>query len=103
MSNDQLQFIDYRKPKLEAGDYQFTTSHQYRGKSVDQSAKLNLRVTGERVKIGDDVIFARYPPPGESGDFADTIPHISFRKGTLPWIRSAYTHDDESGDEVEIY
>ncbi|MDW3195104.1 MAG: hypothetical protein R8G66_22210 [Cytophagales bacterium] len=103
MSNDQLQFIDYRKPKLEAGDYQFTTSHRYRGEGSGQNAKLNLRVTGERVKIGDDVIFACYPPPGESGNFADTIPHISFRKGTLPWIRSAYSHDDESGDEVEIY
>lgn len=104
MSGDQLQFIDYRKPKLEAGDYQFTTSHRYKGEGAGESGNLNLRVAGERVTIADEVIFSRYPPPNEVGQFADTLPHISFTKGTLPWIRSAYSKDDETqGNEIEIY
>ena len=104
MSGDQLQFIDYRKPKLEAGDYECSTSHRYKGKGSSDSASLNIRVSGERVHIDDSQIFGRYPPPSESGNFADTIPHISFNKGTLPWIRSAYSKDDETiGNQVEIY
>ena len=85
ITDDQLQFIDYRKPKLEAGDYRLTSYHQY-GQNVDRSPStdsLLLRVTGERVKINTDDIFARYPPPGETGDFSDTLPHISFKKGTF--------------------
>lgn len=111
MSGDQLQFIDYRKPKLEAGDYEFSTRHRYysphstsENEGASDTATLNVRVTGERVRIDDNQIFGCYPPPGESGDFADTLPHISFTKGTLPWIRSAYNVDDEvSQGEVEIY
>ncbi len=104
MSGDQLQFIDYRKPKLEAGDYEFSTQHRYNGEGSGDTATLNVRVTGERVRIDDSQIFGRYPPPGESGDFADTLPHISLTKGTLPWIRSAYNVDDETRrGEVEIY
>lgn len=96
--DDQLQFIDYRKPKLEAGDYQFTSSHRFSHGSDSKSTTdtLNLRVTGERVEVAKSDIFACYPPPNEHGNFSDTLAHISFRKGTLPWIRSAYKKDDES-------
>lgn len=96
MTNDQLQFIDYRKPKLEAGEYTFTTKH------LSESRKLRIRVAGERVKINPSEVFAQYPPAGETGDFADTLPHISFRKGTLPWIRSAY-HHGVSSEEMEMH
>lgn len=104
MSGDQLQFIDYRKPKLEAGDYEFSTQHRYKGEGSGETATLHVRVTGERTRIDDSLIFGRYPPPGESGDFADTLPHISFSKGALPWIRSAYNVDDETTQgDIEIY
>lgn len=106
ISDDQLQFIDYRKPKLEAGDYRLSGEHQYGPSQAREASTDNLllRVTGERVAINHQDIFACYPPPGESGDFSDTLPHISFKKGTLPWIRSAYDKDDDSDSPVgEIY
>lgn len=104
MSGEQLQFIDYRKPKLEAGEYEFSTQHRYQGEGEDDTAKLHVIVSGERTRIDDSQIFGRYPPPGESGDFADTLPHIAFTKGTLPWIRSAYDVDDETSQgETEVH
>lgn len=100
MTDDQLQFIDYRKPKLEAGKYTFTVDHDFGGPKSDQklkeSTEVNLLVAGTRVSVGDEAIFARYPPSGETGDFSDTLPHISFNQGTLPWIRSAYDHEQAS-------
>ena len=103
MTDDQLQFIDYRKPKLEAGYYQFDAKQRFQGES--SSDKMQVCVAGERVSIDPKFIFAQYPPPGEKGDFSDTIPHISFTKGSLPWIRSAYDKDDEldAGENYEIY
>lgn len=104
MSGEQLQFIDYRKPTLEAGEYVFSTQHRYQGESEGDTAKLHLIVSGERTHIDDEQIFGRYPPPDESGNFADTLPHITFTKGALPWIRSAYTVDSESAQgETEIH
>lgn len=95
MSQEQLQFIDYRKPPLEVGDYVLDVQHKYGEpgvavKELKDSGRIKLKVSGERVALNPDAIFAVYPPAGESGDFGDNLPHISLKKGSLPWIRSAY-------------
>ncbi|NQZ13066.1 MAG: hypothetical protein HRT35_38460, partial [Algicola sp.] len=100
MSSDQLQFIDYRKPKLEAGDYVFDVQHKYgepggTTAQVKPSGSIKVRVGCERVSIGPDIIYGQYPPPGQSGNYADTLPHISLKKGALPWARSAYPQETE--------
>ena len=106
MTDDQLQFIDYRKPILEAGDYPFTVTHQYgypdtstEQETFVKTSKINMRVVSERVAIDAADIFAQYPPAGESGDFSDVLPHISFKKGALPWCRSAYDVDDNGEND----
>ena len=65
MTDDQLQFIDYRKPKLEAGDYQFTVTHQFGDPNHStehqkQLSHINIRAEGERVTIKSEDVFAQY-------------------------------------------
>nr|VFK36479.1 MAG: hypothetical protein BECKSD772F_GA0070984_100217 [Candidatus Kentron sp. SD] len=94
MSGEQLKFIDYRKPGLEAGDYIFTIQHTHgdpsKAAQTQETGKIKVRAHGDRVRIPPDRIFAQYPPPGERGDYDDTLAHISLNKPTLPWERSAY-------------
>ena len=99
MAGDTLKFFDYRKPKLEAGDYTFEVTQTYgdpNGATITPLAQtVNIKVQGDRIRINPDQVFAKYPPAGEKGNFNDTIPHISLKKPTLPWERSAYNFDDD--------
>jgi hypothetical protein len=112
MSGDKLQFFDYRKSKLEAGEYKVEVTQQYGNpKQTDTvstaTSALTFRVTGDQLRLLPEQLFAQYPPSGEGGDFADTLPHIALNKASLPWERSAYIYDDDAlyseHDEVEIY
>ncbi|MCJ8273421.1 MAG: hypothetical protein MJK04_28970, partial [Psychrosphaera sp.] len=88
------------KPKLDAGDYVFDVQHKY-GKpggttaQVKPSGSIKVRVGCERINIGPELIYGQYPPPGKSGDYADTLPHISLKKRAWPWARSAYPQENE--------
>lgn len=100
MAGDTLKFLDYRKSKLEAGDYTFEVKQTYgdpNGAAIDLPAQtIKIKVQGDRIRINPDQVFAKYPPSGEKGNFNDTIPHISLKKPTLPWERSAYKFDNDS-------
>ena len=99
MAGDTLQFLDYRKPKLESGDYTFEVTQTYGdpdGGSIPITKSVKVKVQGDRIRINPDQIFAKYPPEGEQGNFTDTIPHIALKKPTLPWERSAYTFDTDT-------
>jgi hypothetical protein len=99
MAGDTLKFINYCKPKLEAGDYTFEVTQTYGdpdGATIALPPQiLNVKVQGDRIRINPDQVFAKYPPAGEKGNFNDTIPHISLKKTTLPWERSAYNFDND--------
>jgi hypothetical protein len=99
MAGDTLQFLDYRKPKLESGDYTFEVTQTYGdpdgGFISNLTKSVKVKVQGDRIRINPDQIFAKYPPEGEQGNFTDTIPHIALKKPTLPWERSAYTFDND--------
>ncbi len=110
-TTDQLTFLDYRKPMLEAGNYTFTIAQAYGDPKANAmttaTQTLDIKVRGERLRLRPEQIFAKYPPSGECGNFNDTLPHISLKKASLPWERSAYRYDDDEvftrQDEVERY
>ncbi len=110
-TTDRLTFLDYRKPKLEAGDYTFTVAQTYGDPQANSTTtitqELKVKVRGERLRLRPEQVFAQYPPNGERGNFDDTLPHIALKKATLPWERSAYTYDDDDvftkESEVERY
>jgi hypothetical protein len=112
MSGDKLKFLDYRKPKLESGKYKVEVTQQYGNPKRTEvvstaTSALTFRVTGDQLRLSPEQVFAQYPPAGEAGDFADTLPHIALNKASLPWERSAYVYDDDAVyselNDVEIY
>ncbi len=98
-TTDQLKFLDYRKPMMEAGNYTFTIAQTYGDPKANATTTatqtLDIKVRGERLRLTPEQIFAKYPPSGEHGNFNDTLPHISLKKASLPWERSAYRYDDD--------
>nr|VFJ49714.1 MAG: hypothetical protein BECKFW1821A_GA0114235_10247 [Candidatus Kentron sp. FW] len=105
MGEEQLKFIDYKKPDLDAGDYIFTVTHRHgdpnRSTQFQKTGEIKVRAYSDRVRIMQDGIFARYPPPGERGEYGDTLAHISLKNPTLPWGRSAYKTDSGGNERYE--
>ena len=106
MPGDTLKFIDYRKPRLEAGNYVFKVIQSYgdpakQGSQESAEQSIRFKVAGERLRIEPQDIFAKYPPVGEQGDFAGTLPHISLYKASLPWERSAYVEGSAGKENFE--
>ena len=44
-------------------------------------------VSAPRFTLASSEIYARYPPPDALGHFYETLPHVVFRRRTLPWER----------------
>ncbi len=105
MTAAQLTFIDYKKPRLDSGEYTLSVAHQvgdYHQKPQAQaSGKINIKVQGEKLTLGPNVISSMYPPPGEQGNFSNSLAHVVFNKATLPWVRSANCINQQNTD-VEL-
>lgn len=72
MSNEKIQFLEYQKPGLEAGDYELRITQEIKPKeegSVDRfgSNPLNFSVRGERFSLDPAVVHAVFPPQGSLG------------------------------------
>jgi hypothetical protein len=108
-----IQFHQWCKPPLAAGDYSLDVTQ-----TVDQlgetAASLAFSVAGPRFSLNPSDIYSVYPPKGESGAFANSLPHVVFTRRTLPWERHVtpghqpaadrpwmalllFTSDDEGG------
>lgn len=89
--DDVVCFLDAHRPALPADDYTLAVSHDLAADSHARSfaATLRFSVAGERLGLGDDLVFAVYPPNGADGKFAGQLPHVVLARSTLPWERSA--------------
>ena len=38
--------------------------------------------------LNPEEVYSVYPPKGQIGDFANSLPHVVFTRRTLPWERS---------------
>lgn len=97
MSKDKIQFLEYQKPALESGEYSAIMKQNVKtGKSQETfiSNKLNFTVKGERFTLDPSAIHAKFPPQNSLGLHSDVLPHISLKRSTYPWERSAYGADD---------
>jgi hypothetical protein len=84
---------DNSVPELEAGDYTITLTHDLTagGHSITDTpltARRQVRVETPAVSLDPSLVFAVYPPPGGSGNFAAVLPHITLTDPSLPWTRS---------------
>ena len=96
-NKEKIKFLEYQKPALEAGDYQIEviqTINTGKGRNTYTADKTNFTVSGERFSLDPSDIHVMFPPPGSFGRYNDCVPHISIKRSTFPWERSAYGNED---------
>lgn len=94
---NRIQFLAYQKPALESGKYSIQVQQVVDVEGCNkpiQSKPLHFAVTGERFSLDPAAIHTVYPPAGSLGRYSDCLPHISIKRSTFPWERSAYGNED---------
>lgn len=86
-------FVDACRPQLVAGEYTLTAL-QTLGIAADPSdppttwkVEKKFWVRGPRFELAADEIYSLYPRDGQTGAFHDVVPHVVFRRKSLPWER----------------
>jgi hypothetical protein len=92
----KVQFIEYRQPPLDSGIYKVKVEQTI--KTIKQSRKiseqkfekqLSFYVDGHRfAPLNPDTIYTVFPPAGNLGEYSNALPHITLKRGTLPWERT---------------
>ena len=90
---DQLLLTDAFVPRLTAGQYTLTAK-QTLVLETEPGGPVELppdtktfSVAAPRFSLDPDEIYSIYPPDGSSGAYESTVPHVVFRRKTLPWER----------------
>ncbi len=86
--DDQVQFVEFHRPKLPAGDYSFSIQQQIWNDQPGPTKTINIAVLGERFSFKDEDFHTLFPPPGSAGKFHHLLPHVVLNRSTLPWERS---------------
>jgi hypothetical protein len=87
----EIQFHQWCEPPLDPGDYTLDVAQ-----NVEELTKadgtfndtFSFSVAGPRFALNPADVYSVYPPKGQSGDFAQTLPHLLFTRRTLPWERT---------------
>ncbi|WP_372737463.1 hypothetical protein [Neptunomonas sp.] len=119
----QLLFIDHHRPALPDGDYSISVEqsihatrqisvaipdqpHKFQEETLevikDQTFVSQIRkfaVQGPRFSLDPQVIHAVFPPAGSLGEHSSVLPHISFKRSTLPWERPVIARDHSLPEE----
>ncbi|HAS41356.1 MAG TPA: hypothetical protein DCS93_12800 [Microscillaceae bacterium] len=103
-TENQIEFLDTHKPKLQAGQYKLTIQSKLTtiGSEWDGTNGEYLRtphtfqdnvqyfvVAGERYTLNPTTIHHVFPPKGNEGDYSDVFPQVILNRSTLPWERTA--------------
>lgn len=97
-TDEKVAFIQRHEPTLKDGEYDITVSQnmsllggEVGGPDSDLSGSITKRiyVAGERYNINQSRIFKQFPPPHNTGDYSNVLPHIALTRSTLPWEREA--------------
>lgn len=113
LPENQLRFIEFREPALEAGDYELTIHQEIKIKNKPEQTITNKKrfaVRGERFQLAEEHIHACFPPENATGRYSNCMPHIVLKNEYLPWMRQAKSNDRRSPwlvllvfDEAELY
>ncbi len=99
----KIQFIQKHEPSAKDGDYEIqvtqtlTSTGKISSGNTFTSEKKYFSICGDRFTLDPQHIGAVFPPEGSLGEHSNVIPHISFKRSTLPWERaingtSTYSH-----------
>jgi len=95
-NNVKVQFIEYRQPPLDSGIYKVRVEQTI--ETIKGSTKIPKRVFEKQLSfyvdghrfspLAPDDIYAVFPPAGNLGEYSNALPHITLKRGTLPWERT---------------
>jgi hypothetical protein len=101
MEPAKIEFVQFHKPGLEAGDYSINLKQLVRtkdGKKIPEetfTAESKFTVAGERFALDPTLIHSVFPPEGSLGEHSNVLPHIILNRSTLPWERTVNkNHED---------
>lgn len=89
-----IRVADHALPLLQAGEYTVeVTQSVVLDNVVSPDAKLrpasvSFVVDAARFRLASDDVYSLYPPKEANGPFANSLPHVVFRRETLPWERT---------------
>lgn len=99
-----IEFIQFHRPTLESGVYEVGLTQRLSGHQKDDSTwsqQLSFVVAGERfAQLGSQEVAAVFPPVGSLGDHQNVLPHITLKRSTLPWERSADRDDSVNSQSL---
>lgn len=91
MDDPKIKFVEHFAPSLTVGTYKVTAATTFEnspGLPVGIAGKEEwMFVAGERFFLKPADIDSVYPPINGTGFFNETLPHVVFRPGGLPWER----------------
>ena len=109
-----LEFIENHLPSLKAGKYRFTVQQTLSGTGIglsnsfsipnpvpdqDRPEPFRIKVEGERFSINPAEIVSVFPPNHSLGHYANVLPHIAFKRDTLPWERMLAMSTEEADEK----
>ncbi len=105
-NNEDVTFIQFHQPSLKSGEYtleltqQITVPNSANGTPAGSTtesytANKTFYVAGERFNLKPALIHSQFPPPNNTGDNSNVLPHIIVNRSTLPWERDADANDNE--------
>lgn len=86
---DKFKLTDKIVPPAKSGERVFSASQTVVQNGIavgNYSAEQNYIISHSAFTLGADEVFGVYPQNGETGDFKNTIPYITFNDRTLPWV-----------------
>jgi hypothetical protein len=101
----KIQFHQWCEPPIEPGDYsvngtQAVAELDTADNKFSSVSKFSFSVAGPRFSLNPSEVYSVYPPRGQVGDFANSLPHILFTRRTLPWERSVEPGPRKAGDKL---
>lgn len=90
--DDRVQFLEYHRPPLRAGDYTLTVAQEVNGApgkpGRKDEATSRFTVAGDRWALSQGLVREVFPPAGSTGPWYRVLPHLVLSRSTLPWERS---------------
>lgn len=93
----ELTLVDACLPRLTAGAYEVTVRQTVIDEQSTFAKSSVFHVAAPRFSLAPSEIYATYPRAEARGLFADTLPHVVFKRRTLPWERSLVAPTPEGG------
>src|SRR4051812_43353999 len=89
---ENLIFLDHCSPQLAPGKYNIKAGMKLKLPGAEATGmhedEKTFYVDAPRFTLDPSVIYSTYPPKNFYGELHTTLPHIVFKRRTLPWERT---------------